>query len=69
MHTSITPVQQAKVLRMKEVWSRLGISRSKGYELLRDDTRFPERVSLGDRAKGVLEAHLDAYIASLISAR
>ena len=68
MHTSITPVQQAKVLRMKEVWSRLGISRSKGYELLRDDPRFPKRVSLGARAVGIIEAHLDAYIASLLSA-
>lgn len=69
MHTSTTPVQQAKVLRMKEVWSRLGIRKSKGYMLMRDDPRFPERVSLGARAKGVIEAHLDAYIMSLVSAR
>ena len=66
MHTPTTPVQQAKVLRMKEIWIRLGISRSKGYELMRDDPNFPKRVSLGLRAFGVIEAHLDAYITSLI---
>lgn len=53
---------------MKEVWKRLGISRSKGYELMRKDPLFPKRVTLGARAMGVLEHHLDAYIESKLAA-
>ncbi|MBS75194.1 AlpA family transcriptional regulator [Variovorax sp.] len=65
---STPPLQHAKVLRMKEVWKRLGISRSKGYELMRKDPLFPKRVTLGARAMGVLEHHLDAYIESKLAA-
>lgn len=69
MTTPMTPVQQAKVLRMKETWLRLGISRSKGYELMRDDPTFPKQIALGPRARGILSAHLDAWIERQLVAR
>ena len=61
MTTPMTTVQQAKVLRMKEVWQRLGVSRSKGYQLLRTPN-FPRQVALGPRARGIVVEHLDAWI-------
>lgn len=64
MTTSITTEQQAKVLRMKEVWSLLGISRSAGYELLRDSPNFPKRVSLGPRSVGILQHQLLSWLDS-----
>lgn len=68
MTTPMTTIQQAKVLRMKEAWQRLGVSRSKGYELLRDPS-FPKQVALGPRARGIVVEHLDAWIERQLVAR
>lgn len=56
-------MENARVLRLKVVWKRLGISRSKGYELMRTDANFPKRISLGGRAVGILEQQLDLWLA------
>lgn len=54
----------ARVLRIKEVVERTGLSRSTVYVLMKNDPTFPKKVVLSARTTGVIEQHLDAWIAS-----
>lgn len=53
----------ARVLRIKDVIERTGLSRSTLYVLMKNDPAFPRRVSLSVRTTGVMEHQLDAWIA------
>lgn len=60
-------------LRLKEVLARTGLSRSAIYDKLdpksrRYDSTFPKQFKLGPGAVGWLEADIDAWIESRISA-
>lgn len=54
----------ARVLRIKDVVQRTGLSRSTVYVLMKNDPAFPKKVSLSARTTGVIESQLDAWIAS-----
>lgn len=54
----------ARVLRIKEVVERTGLSRSTVYVLMKSDPTFPKKVGLSARTTGVIEHQLDAWIAS-----
>ncbi|MCS6500724.1 AlpA family phage regulatory protein [Burkholderia thailandensis] len=54
----------ARVLRIKEVVERTGLSRSTVYVLMKTDPTFPKKVGLSARTTGVIEHQLDAWIAS-----
>ena len=54
-----------KILRLPEVKTRTGLSRSTIYLRIANST-FPARVALGERAVGWLESDIDAWIQSRI---
>lgn len=59
----------ARVLRIKDVINRTGLSRSTLYALMKSDPAFPKKVSLSPRTTGVIEHQLDAWIALRASSR
>ncbi|CAJ0805099.1 helix-turn-helix transcriptional regulator [Ralstonia thomasii] len=54
----------ARVLRIKAVIERIGLSRSTVYTLMASDPTFPKKVRLSARTTGIIEVELDAWIAS-----
>lgn len=58
-----------RVLRIKDVIKRTGLSRSTLYALMKSDPAFPKKVSLSPRTTGVIEHQLDAWIALRASSR
>jgi len=56
-----------KILRLRPMLSRTGLSRSMAYELIGKD-QFPKPISLGTRAVGWLESEIDRWIAERIEA-
>lgn len=58
-----------RVLRIKDVINRTGLSRSTLYALMKSDPAFPKKVSLSPRTTGVIEYQLDAWIAFRASSR
>lgn len=59
----------ARVLRIKDVINRTGLSRSTLYALMKSDPAFPKKVSLSPRTTGLIEHQLDAWIALRASSR
>lgn len=59
----------ARVLRIKEVIERTGLSRSTLYALMKSDPAFPKKVSLSVRTTGLIEHQLDAWIALRANSR
>ncbi len=55
------------ILRLPEVCSKTGLSRSTIYERQKANT-FPQSVSLGDRAIGFISTEVDDWIESRIAA-
>lgn len=53
--------QYARILRLRQVVGRVGLSRSQIYALMQIG-RFPKSISLGARAVGWLEAEVEAWI-------
>jgi prophage regulatory protein len=53
----------SKVIRLKQVIDRTGLSRSTIYEMMKAGA-FPERVSLGLRSVGWHESEIDKWIAA-----
>ena len=56
-------MQRERLLRLKEVSSIVGLSRSTIYDLSAKGL-FPERVLLGKRAVGWWESEIEAWIAT-----
>jgi predicted DNA-binding transcriptional regulator AlpA len=54
----------ARVLRIKEVVERTGLSRSTVYVLMKSDPTFPKKVALSARTTGIIEHQLDVWITS-----
>lgn len=57
-----------KILRLPEVMSLTGLSRSTIYLRISQD-QFPQSVSLGPRAVGWLEAEVDAWLEARVAQR
>jgi prophage regulatory protein len=55
------------ILRLPEVKTRTGLSRSTIYLRVAEGT-FPEPIKLGDRAVGWLESEVEAWLQKLIEA-
>nr|WP_244106409.1 AlpA family phage regulatory protein [Paraburkholderia phenazinium] len=53
-----------KVLRMRALTERIGLSRSEIYRRIKAGT-FPQTLSLGQRSVGWLESDIDAWIDAL----
>jgi prophage regulatory protein len=51
------------ILRRKQVEARTGLSRSSIYKMMSDGS-FPKPVSLGARAVGWVESHVDQWLES-----
>lgn len=65
--------QHHTILRRKEVEARTGLSRTTIYDKLnpkspRHDPTFPKQISLGAESVGWIEAELNAWIESRITA-
>ena len=58
--------QALKILRVKQVAERVGISRALIYRYIREG-KFPTGVRLGERAVGWYEHDVDAWLASRMS--
>ena len=56
-----------RILRLPDVKTRTGLSRSTVYALIKDK-RFPKYINLGDRSVGWVESEIEAWIESRINA-
>lgn len=56
-------ITNEKIIRLREVLDRTGLSRSMAYTLI-EDGLFPRPVSLGARAVGWLTSEVNEWIAS-----
>ncbi|WP_423681811.1 MULTISPECIES: helix-turn-helix transcriptional regulator [unclassified Undibacterium] len=56
--------EEPRVIRLKEVIKKVGLSRSTIYNLI-EDGRFPQRLQLLERAIGFYEHEVDAWILQL----
>jgi len=60
-------ISNEKILRLRTVMGRTGLTRSMAYELVREG-RFPRPINLGARAVGWLESEINAWIAARVEA-
>lgn len=58
---------QERVLRIREVISLVGLSRSQIYQLIREK-RFPPAVALSERARGWSSSAINEWIVQKINA-
>jgi prophage regulatory protein len=58
-------VPNETILRLRDVLSRTGLTRSMAYALIKE-AHFPKPVSLGPRAVGWLESEIDGWIAARV---
>lgn len=57
-----------RLIRMKEVISKTGLTRSRIYQYIGED-KFPASVSLGGRSVAWVESEVDQWIENVISQR
>lgn len=68
MHADIAiPVQRVRILRLKDVCFKTGMSRSTVYDWLhpdspRHDAAFPKQIRLGRQSVGWLESEIDDWL-------
>ncbi|CAJ9519345.1 hypothetical protein WL74_00700 [Burkholderia cepacia] len=55
-----------RIVRMKQMPERTGLSRATLYVLMATDPTFPTKVKLSARAIGFLESDVDGWIASRV---
>jgi prophage regulatory protein len=55
------PVRTVSILRRVQVQERVGLSRSSIYKLVKEG-KFPKPVSLGARAVGWRDSHIDQWL-------
>lgn len=60
-----SPVPKERLLRLDEVKSRTGLSRSSIYLHISNST-FPRPINLGARSVGWIESEIDAWISTRI---
>jgi prophage regulatory protein len=63
-----THQEKLKILRLKKVKDRTGLSRSTIYLRIQEGT-FPRPISLGARAVGWLENEIEAWLTSCLESR
>ncbi|VVE15640.1 hypothetical protein PCO31110_02902 [Pandoraea communis] len=57
-----------RILRLKDVQQRIGISRPTVYRWLDKDPSFPKPVSLGSHSIGFVESEIDAWLEARVRA-
>ena len=62
--TSPAPAPAPALLRVKQVYQRLSIGRSKLYDLINNDPSFPKPIRLSSRCVGWTPQQLDAWLES-----
>ncbi|MBN3344171.1 AlpA family transcriptional regulator [Pectobacterium brasiliense] len=55
-----------RLIRVPEVLRRVGFSRTKMYELIKEG-RFPDKVKIGLRSVAFVESEIDAWIINTIA--
>ena len=65
--TTSNEFPRERILRLKTVMGRTGLTRSMAYAMVKDGL-FPSPINLGARAVGWLESEVDAWIASRVEA-
>ncbi|MEL7629190.1 AlpA family transcriptional regulator [Pectobacterium aroidearum] len=55
-----------RLIRVPEVLRRVGFSRTKMYDLIKEG-RFPDKVKIGLRAVAFVESEIDAWIVNTIA--
>jgi prophage regulatory protein len=58
-----------RILRMKQMPERTGLSRATLYVVMSTDPTFPAKINLTARTVGWLESEVDAWIASRAALR
>jgi prophage regulatory protein len=61
----VQDIPNEKILRLRAVLARTGLTRSMAYALLKVGA-FPRPVNLGPRAVGWLESEIDSWIAERV---
>jgi prophage regulatory protein len=61
--------QVLRILRMKQLVERTGLSRATLYVLMSTDPTFPKKIKLTERTVGFLEAEVNAWIAARAESR
>ena len=61
--------QSLRILRMRQLIERTGLSRATLYALMSSDPTFPKKIKLTERSIGFLEFEVVAWIASRAEAR
>lgn len=59
-------MQSNRILRLPQVQSRTGLSRSSIYKRITEQS-FPRQISLGARAVGWLESDVDSWLSQLVA--
>ena len=57
-----------RFIRLPEVISRVGLKRSRIYDLMKAGT-FPQKVKLGEKASAWIESEIDSWMQSRIDMR
>jgi len=61
-------MNQENILRLAEVQKRIGLCRSRIYQLI-EAGKFPKQIKLSERASGWLESEINEWIEERIQAR
>ncbi|MFZ6647161.1 helix-turn-helix transcriptional regulator [Undibacterium sp. TJN25] len=61
--------QALRILRMKQLVERTGLSRATLYVLISTDPTFPKKIKLTERTVGFLESDVDAWIVTRAQSR
>lgn len=64
-----SPETVRRIIRVKELVERIGLSRSTVYMLIATDASFPQKIKLTERTTGFDSVAVDAWIASRAHAR
>ncbi|WP_186023165.1 helix-turn-helix transcriptional regulator [Burkholderia gladioli] len=64
-----SPETVRRIIRVKELVERIGLSRSTVYMLIATDPSFPKKIKLTERTTGFDSVAVDAWIASRAQAR
>lgn len=68
VHTHSPHHSPLRLIRIREVTKKTGLSKSSLYDLMAQG-RFPQTVRLGGRSVAFVESEVDAWIAERIAAR
>lgn len=64
-----TSIPAIRILRLKDVRFRVGLSRSSLYTKLKIDPEFPRPIPLGAKAVGWIESEIEAWLSAQAAKR